>query len=81
MSASQEKAAWLSKANPYKQRYLWDAWREGARAFWTGTIPEWHGNSRERAAFNKGFAAAEQAAEDRPVDPGYYVACGQTDYV
>lgn len=60
---AREKAAWLSKANPYKQPYMWDAFREGARAFWAGTTPEWRGNSRERGAFNKGYQAAASMAE------------------
>lgn len=58
---AREKAAWITKNNPYKQKYLWDAWREGARAFWTGYTPEVHRlNSRERTtAFWKGYDAAE----------------------
>jgi len=58
-----EKYNWLVKTNPYKQRYLWDAWREGARTFWTGKSPETLGlNSRERAAFWKGYRAAEEGS-------------------
>jgi hypothetical protein len=60
---AREKADWLLKANPYKQRYLWDAFREGARAFWAGQPVAINGfNSRERAAFWKGYAAAEEAS-------------------
>lgn len=55
---SREKAAWLTKANPYKQPDLWDAFREGARAYWAGRTPEYRGNSRMRAAFNKGHQTA-----------------------
>lgn len=62
--SSREKAYWITKTNPYKgtgnSRYLWDAWREGARAFWEGSIPEYRGNSRERAAFTKGYNAAKE---------------------
>lgn len=79
---AREKTDWLIKTNPYEQRYLWDAWREGARAFWTETMPEWRGNSRERAAFTKGYEAARiWDRRDLPPDPGYYIPCGQTDSV
>lgn len=59
-----EKAYWLTKANPYQQAYMWDAFREGARAYWTGGTPTYRGiNSRERTAFNKGYEAARSEAE------------------
>jgi hypothetical protein len=58
---SREKAAWLGKTIPYRQPYLRDAWRQGARAFWSGHTPDFIGNSRERAAFWKGYDAAETA--------------------
>ncbi len=58
---AREKAYWLVKVNPYKQQYMSDAFKDGARAFWTGTERKWLGNSRERAAFHKGYAAAEAA--------------------
>jgi len=60
---SREKAYWLTKVNPYKQRYLCDAFREGARAYWSKTMPEFRGNSRERAAFSNGYTAAQEEAE------------------
>jgi hypothetical protein len=63
---AREKADWLSKANPYKQQYLWDSFREGARLFWSGQPPATRTyllNSRERAAFWKGYDAAEMAEE------------------
>jgi hypothetical protein len=61
--SSREKAAWLQKANPYKQKYLWDAFREGARAYWAGLGTDVHGlNSRERAAYWKGYDAAGEEA-------------------
>jgi hypothetical protein len=61
---AREKADWLSKANTYKQKYLWDAFREGARLFWSGEPPATRTyllNSRERRAFWKGYEAAEAA--------------------
>jgi hypothetical protein len=61
---AREKAYWLAKVNPYKQPYMQNAFREGARAFWTGTMPKWPGNSREKAAFNKGYEAAASMAAD-----------------
>lgn len=60
---SRQKADWIIKNNPYKQRYMWDAWREGVRAYWGSTMPEWRGNSRERGAFTESHTAAEK--EDR----------------
>lgn len=61
--SSRQKAEWIIKTNPYKgtagSRYLWDAWREGARAYWAGRGTDVHGlNSRERAAYWKGYDAA-----------------------
>jgi hypothetical protein len=60
---AREKAYWLARVNPYKPPYLRDAFKEGARAFWTGRVPEYLGNSREVAAFWRGYKAAEE--EDR----------------
>lgn len=66
--SAREKTDWLIKTNPYKQRYLWDAWREGARAFWTGSIPAFNSfNSRERHAFWKGYNAAEGADDQNKI--------------
>jgi hypothetical protein len=56
---AREKAYWLAKANPYKQAYLADAFKQGARAYWANTTPEHPGNSRERAAFWRGYEAAK----------------------
>ena len=58
-----QKADWLTRTNPYRQAYMWDAYREGARAWWTDTMPEYRGNTRERAAFMRGWTAA---AKDWP---------------
>lgn len=82
-SASQKRAQWLQRANPYKQKYLADAFRSGARAYWAGQGVELHNFNRpEKAAFWAGYdAAAEQEATDdeASADPGYYVPAGQTD--
>jgi hypothetical protein len=58
---AREKAYWLSRANPYKREYLRDAFKLGARQFWSGrTVEINYLNAQERAAFWKGYAAAEE---------------------
>jgi len=61
--SAREKAYWLTKANPYKQAYMWDAFREGARAWWAQDGSETYPyiSNRERVAFWKGYMAAEKA--------------------
>ncbi len=68
--SAREKAYWLVKATPYKQEYMAASFREGARAFWRSTIPEWRGNSRERSAFTRGYEAAKaKDAADAAASP------------
>lgn len=58
---SREKAYWLVKANPYKREHLRDAFKQGARQFWSGRMVEINAyNNQERVAFWKGYTAAEE---------------------
>ena len=57
---SREKAYWLSEVMPYRSKYMQGAFREGARAFWSGRTPETYlMGQQEKAAFWKGYNAAQ----------------------